>query len=140
MSATPFRWRWPVATTACGLLRDQVIHDGQIVRSEVPDDVYVVLEQAQVDACRIVVVELTEDTIVDQLTHLDGASEQEGVVHHDLQVLAFRQFDEVFGLSAVQVKGFSTKMCLPFSKAFLARSKWVWTGVTIANGIDICGL
>ena len=35
---------------------------------------------------------------------------------------AFRKLDEFFGLSEFDVKGFSTKTCLPFSSSFLASS------------------
>src|SRR5207253_7437376 len=42
-----------------GLL-DQVIHDRQVMRSEVPDYIDVVLEQAKVHPCGIIVVQLAE--------------------------------------------------------------------------------
>src|SRR6516165_6043366 len=40
------------------LLPDHVVHDGEIVRGEVPNDVDVVLEQAKIDAKGIVVVQI----------------------------------------------------------------------------------
>ncbi len=99
MSATPFRWRSPVATTAVGLLLDEVVHDREVVRREVPEDVDVVLEQAEVHAGRVVVVQLAQGAVVDHLLHAaDGAGEQKGVVHHDLEVLALGEFDELFAL------------------------------------------
>ena len=39
----------PVATTALRLQPDQVVHDGQIVRRQIPDDVDVVLKEPEVD-------------------------------------------------------------------------------------------
>ena len=41
-------------------LVDQVVHDREVVGGQVPDHVHVVLEEAQVDAHRVVVVELAE--------------------------------------------------------------------------------
>ena len=41
-------------------LLDQVIHDRQVMRGEVPDYIDVVLEQAKVHACGIVVVQFSE--------------------------------------------------------------------------------
>ena len=92
MSAWPFRWLPPVATTASGLLADDVVHDRQIVRREVPDDADVVLKQAEVHARRVEVVERPERAGVDDLADLPHrAAEQERVVDHDLQVLARRR-------------------------------------------------
>ena len=57
------------------------------------------LEQAQVHAQRIVVVQVSERAALGQLADLaDRAGEQEGVVHHDFQVLARRQLDQFLGL------------------------------------------
>src|SRR5712692_9951067 len=71
------------------------------MRGEVPNDIYVMLEQSQVDAGRIVVVEIPEHTVVDELAHsLHCPGEQESVIHHDLQVLALCKFNQFFSLSA----------------------------------------
>ena len=42
------------------LTLDQVIHDGEIVRRQVPDHADVVLEQSEVHAQRIVIVQIAE--------------------------------------------------------------------------------
>ena len=47
--------------------------------------------------------------------------------------LLCRQFDQFLGLRGVEVNGFSTKTCLPFSSAALANSKCVHTGVITAT-------
>ena len=47
-----------------GLRLDEKVHDRQIVRRQIPDHADVVLEEPQVDPCRVVVVEVAEDTLV----------------------------------------------------------------------------
>ena len=82
-----------------GLLADDVVHDRQIVRREVPHHADVVLEQAEIHARRIEVVERPERAGVDDLANLpDRAAEEERVIHHDLQVLPVGQLDQLLGL------------------------------------------
>ena len=65
-------------------LLDQVIHDRQVMRGEVPDHIDVVLEQTQIHPCRVVVVELAERALFYQFTDLfHRPRKQEGVIHHD---------------------------------------------------------
>ena len=57
------------------------------------------LKESQVHAGGIVIVELSKDALVDELADLpDSAREEEGVVHHDLEVFALGQIDELLGL------------------------------------------
>ena len=77
-----------------------MVHDRQIVGRKIPDDAHVVLKEAEVDARRVEVIERTERAGVDELANLpDSAAEKKRVVYHDLEVLAIRQLDELFGLS-----------------------------------------
>src|SRR5690554_4206607 len=69
---------------------DHVVHDRQVVRSEVPDYVNVVLKESQVHPGGVVVVELSELAVVDQFLHLaNRAGEKKGVVDHQPQVFLF---------------------------------------------------
>src|SRR5262249_42633675 len=62
---------------------EQVIDDRQVVRGQVPENVDVLLEQPQVDADAVDVVDLAQLAGGDQLFHLaDGGAVEEGVVHH----------------------------------------------------------
>ena len=71
---------------------DEVIHDGKIVRRKVPKHVDIVLEEAQIDASGIVVVELSQSSFLEQLRDfLHRAGEQEGVVDHDLEIFLAAQ-------------------------------------------------
>src|ERR1700682_4246009 len=82
------------------LLADHVVHDREIMWREVPDHVYVVLEQAQIHAKRIVVVKISHRSIIHQLPDLlYGAREEEGVVHHNAQILPFGQLNQFLCLS-----------------------------------------
>src|SRR6266853_96398 len=82
-----------------GPLGNDVVHDRQIVRGQIPDHAHVVLEQPEVHARGIEVVQLAQRAAVDQLANLPhGPAEEEGVIHHDLQVLPFSQLDELLGL------------------------------------------
>ncbi len=99
MSARPFRCLPPVATTASGSVMDDVIHDRQIVRRQIPQDVDVVLEQAEVHARRVEVVQIAERAAVDELPDLhDRTAEEKRVVDHDLEPLALGELDELLGL------------------------------------------
>ena len=70
-------------------LLDYVIHNRQIMGSQVPDYVHIVLEQAQIHAQRIVIVKITQFSVVHHLANFfHGASEQKRVIHHDFQVFA----------------------------------------------------
>ncbi len=76
-----------------------MVHDGEIVGREIPDHVDIVLKQAEVDSGGIVVIELSERSFLDHLPYApDGAGEEERVIHHDPEVLAFRQFNQLLGL------------------------------------------
>ena len=85
--------------TTSGFSVDQVAHDREVVRSQIPDDVYVVLEQPEIDPHRVIVEELAERAVVNQLADLANcAGKQEGMIHHDPQVLLVRQFDQFLRL------------------------------------------
>ncbi len=76
-----------------------MVHDGEIVRRQIPDDVHVVLEQSQVHAQRIVVVQIPELAIIHHLADLlDCSGKQERVIHHNLQILAVCQLNQFFRL------------------------------------------
>ena len=78
------------------LLADDVIHDREIVRRQIPHDAHVVLKESQVDPRGIEVIQRSKGPVVDQLANLPNrAAEQERVVDHDPQVLLARQLDEL---------------------------------------------
>ena len=78
---------------------DDMVHDGQVVRRKIPNDADVVLEQPQIDAQRIVVIEIAQRAALGQFANLsDRAGEQERVVHHDRQLLARRQLNQLLRL------------------------------------------
>src|SRR5579859_7717395 len=69
------------------ILLDQVVDDGEVVRSKVPNDVDIVLEEAKVDSCGIVVVELSQRAFLQKLfDFLNRPGKQEGMVDHNFQV------------------------------------------------------
>src|SRR5579883_1512559 len=81
------------------LLADDVVHYREIVWREVPDHIHVVLKQAEIDPRGVVVVEVAESSLIDELTYaLNSPGEEERVIHHDFQILAFRKFDKIFAL------------------------------------------
>ena len=45
---------------------DQVVHDRKIVRRQIPDYAHIVLEESQVDAKRIVIVQVSQNTAFNQ--------------------------------------------------------------------------
>ena len=116
-----------------GLFLDQIVHDRKVVRRQIPDHVNVVLEQAQVHAGGIVVVEIAQvPSSINWWICLTAP-----VNRNVWSTMIFRFLRSASSINSsacavVQVNGFSTKTCLPFSRAALASSKWVQTGVTTA--------
>ena len=77
----------------------QVVHDGDVVRRQVPDDVDVLLEQPQVDAGRVVIDDVPEFALADQfldLAHRPGVNE--GVVDEQHLLFLLGQLDQLLGL------------------------------------------
>src|SRR5579872_1966007 len=93
-----------------GTLLDEVVHDRKVMRGQIPDDVDVMLEEAKIHPHGIVVIEISERILIQKFTDFsDRRCEQEGMVHHDLQVLFFRKFDEFFCLRCIAGKRFLDK-------------------------------
>jgi len=64
------------------------------MRREIPDDAHVVLEQAEVYADGVVVIEIAEFSALNKFLNFSyRTSEQERVIHHDLEVLARSEVD-----------------------------------------------
>ncbi len=62
---------------------DQVVHDRQIVRGQIPDDVAVLLEQSEIDANRVQIEQLAQLPRVDQPANgANGTSIDERVIDH----------------------------------------------------------
>ncbi len=98
-SGWPSTWAMPVAATLVGYCAEQEVHDRQVVHGEVPDHADVVLEQAEVHAHRVVVVELAELPVADELVDLaHGARVDEGVVDHQRQPALVGLGDELLAL------------------------------------------
>jgi len=71
-----------------------MVHDGKIVRSQVPNDADVIAEKTQVHPPRIVVVQIPEPVSFSSRILSNRTREQKCVIHHDFQVLTRGQFDE----------------------------------------------
>src|SRR5579863_6226202 len=84
------------------------------MRSQIPQDVAVMLEQSQVYASGVVIEELAQRPLVDQLLDpLDGSGEQEGVIDHDREVLLRRKIDQFLTLGGGACEGLLHKNMLP---------------------------
>ena len=69
------------------------------MRRQIPDDAHVVLKEPQVDPRGVVIIEVAENALVDELADLPhGPGEQEGVVHHDREILLRGQLDQLLRL------------------------------------------
>ena len=69
----------------------RMIHDGQIVGCKIPNYVYIVLKQAQINSHRIIVKELSKRPFIHHLPYSpDRAGKQERVIDHYLEVLSAR--------------------------------------------------
>ncbi len=82
-----------------GWLVDEVGEDREVVRREVPEHVHVVLEEAQVDAHGVEVVQVAELPHVDDLLHLaHGARVDESMIHHQDEAMPLGDFAELLPL------------------------------------------
>src|SRR5277367_3264527 len=80
---------------------------------EVPNHIHIMLEKAKIDARGIVIIKLAEGAIVNKRSNsLHGAGEQKCVIHHDFQMLALGQFDQLLGLRGVSGEGLFNKYVL----------------------------
>src|SRR6185437_3985966 len=99
---------------------DEMVNYGKIVRGQVPHDIHVMLKKSQVYARGIVVINLAQRAAVEEFAdffHRSG--KQEGVVHHDAQVLLCRQFNEFVRLLGATGKGlFHENMLAVFERRF----------------------
>jgi len=103
-----------------------------------PHDVYVVLEEAQIHAGRIKVVEIPQGAVVDELPDLPHCPlNKNAVIHHDLESLAIRQLDELLACCGVEVNGFSTNTCLPFLQSRLGQFEMRPNRSNHGDGIDL---
>src|SRR5579862_9618729 len=91
-----------------------MVHDREIVWSKIPDNIYIVLEQPEVNSRRVVVVKLSESAFLQKLLDFShGAREQESVIDHDLQVLSLGEFNEHFRLAHIAGEGFLYENVFP---------------------------
>jgi hypothetical protein len=78
---------------------EHVIHDRQVVDSEIPHHVNVVLEEAEIDSDRVVVVDVADLPGRNELPHLaDGAGVNERVIHHQDALAPGRKINQPLGL------------------------------------------
>ena len=73
------------------LFPDNVVHNGQIMGSQVPHYIYIMLEKPEVDPRRVEIIELPQGAVIDEFPNFPhGAAKQKRVIHHDLEPLAIR--------------------------------------------------
>ena len=72
------------------------------MRSKIPQHVDIVLEESEVNARGIVVIQLAQSSFAEQLRDLpDRTGKQEGVIHHDPQVFLDGNIDQLLALRHV---------------------------------------
>ena len=77
-----------------GRAPDDVVHDREVVRGQVPDDVDVALEEAEVDSDGVEVEQVSYTAVGDDLFYLaNSARVDEGVIHHQREAARFGQLD-----------------------------------------------
>jgi hypothetical protein len=92
----------PEGGEAAGETTDEVIHDGEVMGGEVPDDVDIMLEESEVDADAVDEVEISEFTLLEEFLHFPhGAAEEERVIDHEDAAGLFGGVDHGFGIGDV---------------------------------------
>src|SRR3569833_191930 len=65
------------------LVLQQIVDDRQIVRSQIPQAIHVLLKQSEIDPHRVEIADVAEFApLRELLDHLDSASEQESMIDH----------------------------------------------------------
>jgi len=92
----------PEGGEAAGESSDEVVHDGEVMGSEVPDDVDIMLEQSEVDADAVDEVEISEFPLLQEFLHFPhGAAEEERMIDHEDAAGLFGGVDHGFGVGDV---------------------------------------
>ncbi len=108
------------------------------MRSEVPDDVDVVLKEAEIDPHRIKIVNITEPARRDDLLHLaDGSRIDERVIDEEFKVLLFGDLDKFFRFGRAGGHRLLDKAMLSCLKCGLCDSVVCRNGGCDDNDIDI---
>src|ERR1019366_1852024 len=108
------------------------------MRRQIPDDIAIMLEQAQVDSGRIVVVELAQNAFVEQFPDSSHyARKQERVIHHDLEVLLLGEIDEFFGLRYIASERLLDKHMLAVFESSLGEVVMRPDGSDHRNCVDV---
>src|SRR5262245_10579484 len=90
------------------------------MRSKVPQHIHVMLEQSQIDAGRVVVIEGSEGTFVNQVLNFsDSTCKEERMIHHNLQILAVCKLDKLFRLGRRRSERLFYEHMLAVLKGFL---------------------
>ncbi len=77
----------------------QKIHDGNVMRRQIPNDVDIVLKQTEVDAYGIEIIDVADIAVIQILfDQPHGAGVNKGVIQHQHQLFLIRQFHQFFGL------------------------------------------
>lgn len=108
------------------------------MRSEIPENVDVMLEQPQVDAGGIVVIQPSQSSLSEQLGNFSyRAGKEEGVIHHDPEVFLDGQIDELLTLRNVAGEGFFDEDMLAIFKSGLGQLIVGPHRSDDGNGIDV---
>ena len=115
-----------------------MIHDRDIMRRQVPDHVDILLEESQVDACGVVINQITQLAFVHQFfnfSHRTGIDE--GMIHE--QGLPFCSASSMRSVpcSTFSVIGFSTQTCRPVSRALFGQLVMSGHRCCDGDGVDI---
>src|SRR2546430_14375856 len=71
-----------------------IIHNRKIMDGQIPNHVYIVLEESEINAYGVVVVDVAQGVRGDQLPNLShGASVDKGVIHHQNTLTPGRFFN-----------------------------------------------
>jgi hypothetical protein len=120
------------------LLADEVVHDRQIVRRQIPHDADVMLEQPEIDPRRVEVVQRPERSVVDELLDLpNGPAEQERVIDHDAQVFSCRELDQFGRLRRVRRERLLDENVFAVLERRLRQVKVRPDGCDDGDGVDV---
>src|SRR5262245_46488731 len=96
-----------IGTNASRRFIDKMVENGNVMGSQIPKNVNVALNESQIDADGIEIVQIPQITTLHDLTHFpDCTGIYERVVHHEPKTVICSDLDEAFGLSHRSGYGF----------------------------------
>jgi hypothetical protein len=130
-------WALPEQFTESGNSPKKVEDNGNVVRSEIPCDIDISLEESQIETTRVDVTDFTDIAGADDLPDLlNRGGIEEGMTDHEHKASTLRELDQLLALRRGRSHRLLNESVLAGQQAFLGQSKVVLHGRGNRNGVQ----